>query len=219
MSFNVPVNAVARGDQNSPFGPAFQIYRYRVPDNNPAKRGFQQRLDTITNHLLPDPGEPPAPGVVFYCIDCGITGSVAVAGSFSFTLLNGICAGNIAISGSLRAGIQIGLDALVSNLPEHLSCGMKDFPSLIGPTQLPGSSHAAKIVFELLQSVAGRNADSNVYSWAELRKEITSARLVNQGIPRFSVPAIITVCGAPGCASTEMLTQCLLRLAQMLLSI
>ncbi|KAL8871510.1 MAG: hypothetical protein Q9174_002673 [Haloplaca sp. 1 TL-2023] len=113
VRFNVPVNVVARANQNSPFGPAFQIYRYRVPDNDPAKRGFQQRLDTILDQLLPDPGGPPAPGVVFYCIDCGITGSVAVAGSVSFTLLNGINAGNIGISGNLRAGIQIGLDALV----------------------------------------------------------------------------------------------------------
>ncbi|KAL8962365.1 MAG: hypothetical protein Q9183_005170, partial [Haloplaca sp. 2 TL-2023] len=111
VRFNVPVNAVARANQNSPFGPAFQIYRYRVPDDDPAKRGFQQRLDGILDQLLPDPGGPPAPGVVFYCVDCGVTGNVAVAGSVSFTLLNGINAGNVAISGNLRAGIQIGLDA------------------------------------------------------------------------------------------------------------
>ena len=114
VHITLPVNVgpPASSIQGSPFGPVFQIYKYEVPDSDPKKDKFAEKLDSILDQLLPEaPGAGPEPGVVFYCVNCGIHGTVQVAGSVSFSLLNGFTAGNVGLSGNLRAGLEIGVDA------------------------------------------------------------------------------------------------------------
>ncbi|KAL8692316.1 MAG: hypothetical protein Q9218_002633 [Villophora microphyllina] len=72
---------------------------------------FVEELEGILDQILPDSQGQPEPGIVFWCVNCGIRGTIQVAGSISFTLLNGVTAGNVALSGNLRAGLEIGMDA------------------------------------------------------------------------------------------------------------
>ncbi|KAL9036648.1 MAG: hypothetical protein Q9214_006041 [Letrouitia sp. 1 TL-2023] len=109
---NVPINVgpAASKLKKSPFGPAYQIYQYTVPSNDPKKSKFEQELEGILDKLLPE-DDKPVPGVTFYCVNCGLHGNMQIFGSISFRLLDGITAGSVGMSGNLNAGLQIGVDA------------------------------------------------------------------------------------------------------------
>ena len=109
---NVPINVGPSASKlkKSPFGPAYQIYQYTVPSNDPKKSKFEKDLEGILDKLLPEDGQP-VPGVTFYCVNCGIHGNIKIYGSISFRLLSGITAGSVGMSGNLAAGLTIGVDA------------------------------------------------------------------------------------------------------------
>lgn len=65
----------------------------------------------LPDEVLPDDDAGPSPGITFYCVNCGIHGSVAVSGSISFGVIGGITAGSIGMAGNLQAGLEIGMDA------------------------------------------------------------------------------------------------------------
>lgn len=85
------------------WGPAIQMFKYPSDDDNKEKREEGK-----------DDGEGGLEGsITVYCVDCGIHGVIHLSGSCSFSIADGVTSLSVGMSGSLTAGIQIGIDAEV----------------------------------------------------------------------------------------------------------
>ncbi|KAK7993714.1 hypothetical protein PG989_007095 [Apiospora arundinis] len=85
-----PVDLGPKKLVDSPFGPAFQIF----------KKEKENKAGTASG------------AIGFYCVDCKVKGKIHVGGELSFSLLGGgISKGQIGLDGNIEAGLFLGLAA------------------------------------------------------------------------------------------------------------
>lgn len=92
LDTNAQINLAPSQLQDSPWGQQYQIWSKEKTSSSGTASG---------NFAL-------------YCVDCGVHGAAHIAGHLSFSLLHGINAGNLSITGNLGAGLGLGLDAEVT---------------------------------------------------------------------------------------------------------
>lgn len=104
INFNIPINIGPNSQVSSPWGQALQIF----------KKGGTNRAITLN------------------CVHCGVNGNLHVSGEVSWTILKGLKAAKVAMSGSIGAGVELGIAAQTS--------AQKTFTSPIAQIGVPGFS-------------------------------------------------------------------------------
>ncbi|GAM85471.1 hypothetical protein ANO11243_034780 [Dothideomycetidae sp. 11243] len=97
---------------SSPWGQQLLVYEW-VPnesDDEDEYKKWEDALSAIADDLTPG-GADPKPSIDFFCVNCGFSGSIALTGAFSYKAGTGLTKAQVAMRGSLNAGLYIGIDA------------------------------------------------------------------------------------------------------------
>ncbi|OJJ45109.1 hypothetical protein ASPZODRAFT_144413 [Penicilliopsis zonata CBS 506.65] len=119
VSFTIPVDMSAPSAMldDSPWGDAYQIWSFEDGESdvnygiNAETLAKLTGADELIVFDIDGVTQMPNPGVQLYCVDCYVTGSFTVTGSVTYTLLVGFTEMSLDLAGSLKASIQLGLNA------------------------------------------------------------------------------------------------------------
>lgn len=96
--------------ESSPWGPmGFKFYSYTVDPEDSHYSAYVNTLEVISQDLLGNNNN--APGIEFWCLNCGIEGDIKATGTLSASISSGITKGQITVSGDIYAGIFLGVNA------------------------------------------------------------------------------------------------------------
>jgi hypothetical protein len=113
--FNIPLNLGPPPFLivNSPWDgkKGFKFYHFDVDPKDSGYSLWDNAIDLMTTEL--DLNDKPAPGVDFWCIDCGVKGKITAVGSLSVRPGH-FDKAQLKIKGNMYAGLFIGIDAFAT---------------------------------------------------------------------------------------------------------
>ncbi|GIZ47160.1 hypothetical protein CKM354_001025900 [Cercospora kikuchii] len=131
IGFTIPLNMFPPGFAGSSFdGNNILLYTAELGEKEAGFSAAKSEVERIVNaYGLAGKAEP---RVNLWCVDCGLTGELTVAGSASISVINGPTSLRLELGGNIAAGMHLGLEAYVEKEAE--------FKKKLGTVALPGLS-------------------------------------------------------------------------------
>lgn len=136
-----------------------------------------------------------------YCVNCGVSGQLTLKGSFSLTLFGGLKTGNLLLSGSLHAGLQLGLVASTISktlsVPELALANVPLSPLTIAGIVTIGPNLALRAGASLTVTASGNLRAGATLDWPAIAATLDLSQLSKSTASGFS-PQLTPVLQAQG---------------------
>ncbi|KAI1858259.1 hypothetical protein JX265_010927 [Neoarthrinium moseri] len=145
----------------------FRFYKFGVSKQDPGYSLWENALELLGNQL--GANAKPEPGVELWCIDCGIKGDITTTGLISANL-GGVTNAQVKISGSMYAGLFVGIDAFATIKRQYSrQILMRGLPTLSIPKVFTlGPSISLNVSAEARIELLGRALTGASLSWPSI---------------------------------------------------